>query len=184
MRTPRHPITVFAITVLMIIGIGVGIVAATTSQTTYGPSWGQFTASFDEHVYEQHGHTFMDFATIALSPFRRQSGPFPVFSYSNLPRNGWTGYLPQATETVTAIRGLPMQPVVAFTKRLFPKAGLIEVKQDANGFSAVTFGPQCSAICMGSKVVSHGQVRWAVVAVSSGSASAVQSFLDSFAPIG
>src|ERR1019366_2541010 len=46
MRKLKHPIAVFVMTVLIVIGIGVGVVAATTSQKVYGPSWGQFTASF------------------------------------------------------------------------------------------------------------------------------------------
>jgi hypothetical protein len=184
MRTLKHPITVFTLMVLMVIGIGVGVLAATTNQKVYGPTWGRFTAAFSGHIYEQRGRTSMDFAAIASFPFRRQSGPFPVFSYSNVLSGYWVGTLPYATESVTAIRGLPMQPVVAFTKRGFPRAGLIEVKQDANGFSVVTFGPQCSVICMGTKIVSKGHVLWTVVAVSSGSASSVENFLNSFQPIG
>lgn len=41
----RHPITVFIVMVLAVIGIGVGVIAATTNQTVYGPSWGRFTAA-------------------------------------------------------------------------------------------------------------------------------------------
>jgi hypothetical protein len=50
MQTLRYPIVMFVITALAVIGIGVGIVAATTNQNVYGPSWGRFTASFPGHV--------------------------------------------------------------------------------------------------------------------------------------
>ena len=48
MRKFRHPIAVFVVAVLAVVGIGVGVVAATTSQRVYGPSWGRFTVAFRE----------------------------------------------------------------------------------------------------------------------------------------
>jgi hypothetical protein len=77
------------------------------------------------------------------------------------------------------------QLVVAYAKRGFPGAGVVEVKQNANGFSVVTLGPQCSVLCMATEVVSKGPVLWAVVAVSSTRSSApVENFIASFQPFG
>jgi len=47
-RTIRHPITMFVTAILVVIGIGVGVVAATTSQKVYGPSWGRFSVAFPD----------------------------------------------------------------------------------------------------------------------------------------
>jgi hypothetical protein len=48
MRKLRHPIATFVVTVLMVIGVGVGVVVTTTGQRVYGPSWGRFTVAFRE----------------------------------------------------------------------------------------------------------------------------------------
>src|ERR1039458_2592590 len=91
-RPVRYPITMFVITVLTVIGIGVGIVAATTSQTVYGPSWGQFTASFPGHVYGTKEHAKIRFSgTPNASPI---SVTVTSFSYSNQPHFGWYAYAP------------------------------------------------------------------------------------------
>ena len=52
MRPIRHPIGVFVVAVLTVVGIGVGVVAATTHQKVYGPPSGRFTAAFPGRVYE------------------------------------------------------------------------------------------------------------------------------------
>ena len=46
MRKLAHPIAIFIVTVLVVIGAGVGIMAVTQTSNVYGPSWGRFTASF------------------------------------------------------------------------------------------------------------------------------------------
>ena len=56
MRTIRHPITMFVTAILVVIGIGVGVVAATTSQKVYGPSWGRFSVAFPGRVNQYPGH--------------------------------------------------------------------------------------------------------------------------------
>jgi hypothetical protein len=53
-RTVRHPLTMFVMAALSVIGIGVGVVAATTKPNVYGPSWGRFTAAFPGRVYVAH----------------------------------------------------------------------------------------------------------------------------------
>jgi hypothetical protein len=188
MRTLHHPIAVFVLTVLAVIGVGVAVVAATQTSRVYGPSWGRFTAVFAGHVYQRRGHMSMAYAvgSSASSPFRSTlTLTLADYSYSNL-RGGWVGYLPRAAETVSVIRGMPLGPAVADAKKGFPGAGVTEVKQDANGLSVITLGPQCAiGPCMALKVVSNGQVLWTVVAVSTAPSTAlVESFLASFQPIG
>lgn len=46
MRTLRHPITVFIVTILIVIAVGVGIAAITQTSKVYGPSWGRFSVAF------------------------------------------------------------------------------------------------------------------------------------------
>jgi hypothetical protein len=59
------------------------------------------------------------------------------------------------------------------------------VSGNANGFVVAIISPQClEDQCRGVEVVSNGRVIWSVVAFSNGSLNAVESFLDSFAPIG
>ncbi len=189
MRPIKHPIVVFVVTVLAIIGIGVGVVAATTTQKVYGPSWGRFTAAFAGHVYQHQGHTSMAFlgsSTGSVPIENTLTLTFPDGSYSNVPQGHWVGDLPHAAETVSVFKGLPMGPVVASLKKGFPGAGVTKVEQDANGLSVVTLGPRCAiGLCMDVDVVSNGQVLWTVAAVSSAPASApVEAFLASFQPIG
>ena len=57
MRTIRHPIVAFVVAVLAVIGIGVGLVAATTNPKVYGPPSGRFTAAFPGRVYESRQQT-------------------------------------------------------------------------------------------------------------------------------
>ena len=54
MRTVRHPIAMFIMAVLVVIGIGIGVVAVTQTSKVYGPSWGRFTAAFPGRVYVSH----------------------------------------------------------------------------------------------------------------------------------
>jgi hypothetical protein len=78
MRTLRHPIAMFMITVLIAIGIGVSVVAVTQTSKVYGPSWGQFTASFSGKVYVQ--------------PSAYQAGHTTSVIYANQPWSGWVAY--------------------------------------------------------------------------------------------
>ena len=92
MRPIKHPIVVFVVTVLAIIGIGVGVVAATTTQKVYGPSWGRFTAAFAGHVYQHQGHTSMAFlgsSTGSVPIENTLTLTFPDGSYSNVPQGHW-----------------------------------------------------------------------------------------------
>ncbi len=50
----RHPIATFVVTVLAVIGIGVGVVAATTTEPVYGPPGARFTVTFPGRVNEQN----------------------------------------------------------------------------------------------------------------------------------
>ena len=189
MRTVRHPIALLVVAVLAVVAIGVGVVAATTNQKVYGPSWGRFTASFAGHVYQHQGHTSMAFlgSSSGSIPFENTlTLTFPDASYSNVPQGRWIGDVPHAAETVSVFKGLPMGPVVASLKKGFPGAGVTQVEKDANGLSVVTLGPRCAiGLCMDVDVVSNGQVLWTVAADSSAPASApVEAFLASFEPIG
>jgi hypothetical protein len=188
MRKLKHPIPLFVAVVLVVIGIGVGVVAATTSQKVHGPSWGRFTAVFAGPVHQYRGRTSVAFVKGGgrdVSPALRSTITltFPYFAYSNVRLSYWVGYLPYAAETVSAIRGVPPGPVIAFTKRGYPGATVIPKR--ANGISVAIFGPNCKlGPCTAAKIVSNGRVLWTVVVASTFSAGAAESFLDSFQPIG
>ena len=51
MRRLSRPIAMFVVLVLAVIAVGVGVVAATTSQSVNGPSWGHFSAGFSFRVH-------------------------------------------------------------------------------------------------------------------------------------
>jgi len=182
MRTVRRPITMFVAAVLAVICIGVGVVAATTSQPVYGPSWGRFSAAFPGCVSERQ-----------LSPAIVAFGYQPSSSYSG-GCTGWTGYaplsLPIEADSVTAFHGPVGNPypspiqVLAFKTVWFHK-GVSEQQQSMDGLHVTSLGPQCaSGSCRAVELVSNGRVAWTVTAISHRSKSAVESFLASFQPIG
>ncbi len=170
-QTLRHPIVMFVITVLTVIGIGVGIVASTTNQKVYGPSWGRFSASFPGHVYSYQSTTIIK---------------FPYFSYSTGPGSIVYPPLSKAARAsllgVSVVRGAQARQF-ADNERLF--SGVAVHHQSANGFSVVTTDPLCTkGTCAVVEYILHGPVLWTLVAVSKGPASNVENFLASFAPIG
>jgi hypothetical protein len=167
----------------MVIGIGVGVVAATTSQKVYGPSWGQFTASFSGKVYVQ--------------PSTYQAGQTTSLIYANQPWSGWVAYsplgiaAPPGLRAVIVTEGSPpaiqsasaLRRLAQGEQRLFGP-GHTHVAQ-ANGFTVVTVGPRCaSGPCQAQMIVSNGRVVWDVLVFSNKSSSTVEGFLDSFQPIG
>jgi hypothetical protein len=160
----------FITVVLMVIAIGVGVVAATTNQHVYGPSWGRFSASFPGHVYSYQSTTIK----------------FPYFSYSTGP--GSIVYPPLSNAArasllgVSVVRGAQARQF-ADNERLF--SGVAVQHQRANGFSVLTTGPLCTkGTCAVVEYILHGPVLWTLVAVSKGRVSTIESFLDSFQPIG
>ena len=182
MRTILYPITMFVAAVLAVIGIGVAVVAATTSPLVYGPSWGRFSAAFPGRVSERQ-----------LSPDILAYGYEPSLGYSS-GGTGWTGYapisLPIEAYSVTAFHSpggntypSPVQ-LFAFKTGWFHKR-VSEDQQHANGLYVTTLGPQCArGSCRAVEIVSNGRVDWTVTAISPLSESAVESFLNSFQPIG
>lgn len=187
MRAVRHPITMFLMAILVVIGIGVGVLAATTSQKVYGPSWGRFTAAFTGHVYETQEHS-----TVRVSGGLTRT--LTSFSYANQPHSGWFAYSPQGTPgvygaydrySVSVAEGMPMRQLASGDKKAFFGRGVTEDEQGANGLSIATIGPQCSdGECNAAEVVSNGRVVWNVEAFWEGPRSTVASFLASFEPIG
>jgi hypothetical protein len=178
MRTLRHPIAVFVVIVLMIIAIGVGVVAATTSQNVYGPSWGRFSASFPGRVYEE--------------PFRLPV-PQPAMHYYSLggwhsARSRFPGF--SIAEAVSAEH--VKVPVSAQDLRelfLELKGGFAvpptEHTQQVNGFRFTRLGPQCQEhLCQEVLIVVHNRTSWVLSAWSLVGLGPVESFLDSFQPIG
>lgn len=185
-RTVRHPITMFIISVLVVIGTGVGVVALTTNKSVYGPSWGRFTAAFSGHVYQTQEHSRVRVSsgsTLAVTSF----------SYSNQPHFGWYAYAPGSggvfgaydQYSVSVAEGMPMRLVVEGDRKDFFRPGVSEEEQVTNGVSAATIGPQCAdGECNAAKVVSNGRVVWNVEAFWDGPVSTVEDFLASFQPIG
>ena len=196
MRKLRHPIATFVVMVLAVITIGVGIVAATTNQTVYGPSWGRFTAAFPGRVDVVHS------GPVATAADNDPARYLTVNYYANQPFNGWVGYAPLSTAilppdlravSVSTIAGDGPGPGRVSAMRLVadPSGGYLSapgVSEDervADGLKVITLGPVCDyGQCDGELVVSNGRVAWDVLAASNGSVSAVESFLDSFQPIG
>ena len=88
MRPVRHPITMFVVVVLAVIGIGVGIVAATTNQKVYGPSWGRFSAAFTGRVH------VVGLGPVASAPRGDPMRYINTHYYANQDFNGWVGYSP------------------------------------------------------------------------------------------
>jgi hypothetical protein len=67
MHKVRHPVALFIVTVLAVIGIGIGVVAATQTSKVYGPPGARFTVTFPGRVYEQDMKLPMPDAGIAYN---------------------------------------------------------------------------------------------------------------------
>ena len=182
MHKLRHPIALFIITVQIAIGVGVGVVAVTQTSKAYGPSWGQFTASFSGKVYVQ--------------PATHQPGHTTSFIYANQPWSGWVAYsplgiaAPPGLRAVIVTEGSPptiqsasaLRRLADGERRLFGP-GQPHISQ-ANGFTVVTIGPRCAGgPCQAQMIVSNGRVVWDMLVFSNESPSTVESFLASFQAI-
>jgi len=193
MRKLKHPIAVFIVAVLVVIGIGVGIVAVTTNQKVYGPSWGRFTAAFTGHIHVAH-----------VGPVANASNGNPLrymttFYYANQAFNGWIAYAPLSGSIFpTDLRAVAVTEVApggsgsSSARRLVTvpaghwfEAGVRKDEQVVDGLSVVTFGPYCGyGQCQAEMVVSNGRAVWDVLVSSKAPASTAESFLASFQPIG
>jgi hypothetical protein len=158
MQTLRYPIVMFVITALAVIGIGVGIVAATTNQNVYGPSWGRFTASFPGHVDVAHSGSVT--SASSNDPARYTS----TFYYANQPFNGWVAYAPLSNSVGgTAISPFDLRAVIvtevannspgsesAVRDVANPRGGYLSSvrahnhERTVNGLREITLGPVCS----------------------------------------
>ena len=199
-RTVHYPITMFIVAVLAVIGVGIGVVAATTSQRLYGPSWGRFTAAFSGVVIGretlQKENDRFRFRIAATFDYGSLSNGWTGYApLSNL-SNGWTAYaplsIPRELESVAGINLLGdvgggaafSVSAVRFAKALYFHPGATESVQDANGFVATTVGPQCTkGECTEFLVVTNGSVLWEVTTLSR-TLSTVETFVSSFQPIG
>jgi hypothetical protein len=193
MRTVRHPITMFVVVVLALIATGVGLLAATTNQRVYGPSWGRFTASFSGRVFRYLPHTSETIRTGSRSTALESTVTlrFSDFSYSTQRDFGWVAYAPLSGDvapsdgqTVSVAKGDAMRQVVGEVRKLFSGPAVRDNEERSNGYSVTTIGPQCAeGQCTVAEVVSNGQVLWDLFATSKGPASTVESFIASFQPI-
>lgn len=189
-RKLQHPVAVFMTAVLIVIGAGVGIVAGTTNQKLYGPSWGRFSVSFSGLVNEQGKVpllTVLPSDAIVTAP-----NAVAVLSYGDF--TGWTGYQPLhvvALDTVL-VESIPqarmasaVQQMLRVVKRGFLSLPVTDALPQANGFRVIAIGPQCvRSLCQGALLVSKGQTLWVLSASSPGQKNKVEDFLDSFQPIG
>jgi len=194
MRKVKHPIAVFVVAVLAVIGIGVGVVAASTSKPVYGPSWGRFSAAFSGSVHVARSGPVASAAED--DPLRYLT----TYYYANQHFNGWFAYAPLSgvifpvglrAVTVTEVsregRGSrsAMRLIARGAGGYLGGHGVRNSEQVANGLRVVTLGPRCSyGDCYAAKIVSNGRVEWNVLASANGPASVVEGFLDSFQPIG
>ena len=194
MRKLHHPIAVFVGAVLAVIGIGVGVIAAATSQQVYGPSWGRFSVAFSGHVQVVH------FGPIDSASYGDSLRYTTTFYYANQRFNGWVAYAPLSGVMLpTDLRAVVVAEVtrhvhgseLATWQIAHPTGGYLSgTRPDkdrtvVNGLAVLTLGPRCGyGQCQAEIVVSNGRVLWDVLAASSGPASAVEGFLASFQPIG
>jgi hypothetical protein len=195
-----HPIGVFVVTVIVVIAIGVGIVAATQTSKVYGPPWGRFVASFPGRVHQYDGHesvTTGSGSKAASSAFGSTlTLTFPYFEYSTsssptiacapgiscypdeLDAGVWP-VLPAATAKA-AVRQWSRK-----VKKAFFGFAATENERDGDGFAVITIGPQCTdGQCRTSEVVSNGRLLWELLAFSAGPPNTGENFLASFEPIG
>jgi hypothetical protein len=173
------------VVVLAIIGIGVGVVASTTNQKLYGPSWGRFTVAFPGRVY--------GFQTVQRGSNSMRSMSAASFDYATFPQ-GWTGYAPLSIPNeLDAVHGVAPRgtgsafagAVVRSAKNLYFHAGVAESVQAENGYVTTTIGPLCiNSECKEIRVVTNDHAFWEVAAFSRAPVSTVESFIESFQPIG
>jgi hypothetical protein len=184
----------FVLVVLAVIGLGVGVVAATMQPRVYGPSWGRFSAAFSGRVH-----------VVRSGPVASAAEDDPLrylttYYYANQSFNGWVAYAPLSgvifpvdlrAVTVTEVsregRGSrsAMRLIASGAGGYLGGHGVRNSEQVANGLRVVTIGPRCGyGECYAAKIVSNGRVEWNVLASANGPASAVESFLASFQPIG
>ncbi len=180
LRKVRHPITGFVIAVLVVIGVSVGVVAATTNQKVYGPPGGRFTVAFPGRVSEHRiGPSLWGF----FYP--------PLSGHSSF---AWTAYaprpLPSTLFSVTVLgsplgRNYALSLEESFVSAGWFQKGVAEVEQHANGIDITTLGPQCiRGSCRAVELVSNGRVDWELKAISPRSEDPVEDFIASFQPIG
>ena len=178
--TIRHSIAAFIIAVLVVMAIGVGVVAVTTSQRVYGPSWGRFTAAFPGRVSEHR-----------VGPEVWATGYAPSSGHSSF---AWIAYappsLPRTLFSVTALysplgSNYALSLEVSFVSAGWFHKGVAEAEQHANGLDITILGPQCiRGSCRAVELVSNGRVDWELRAISPRSEDPVEGFLASFEPIG
>ena len=189
-RKLRHPITNFIVTVLMVTGIGVGVVAAVQAPKVYGPSWGRFSAAFNGPVCGLPGLIPRGSATYT------EASPIYFETSSKLTHRcavRWTGYaplaLPSSLDSVDVwghvVTASAMRGYVLLDRLLLFSGRASEHVEHVNGFVVTTLGPKCmSGSCRDVEYVSNGRVLWTLTAISPESVSAVEDFLASFQPIG
>jgi len=187
MREVRHPLVMFIVGVLAVIALGVGVLAATSNQNVYGPSWGRFTAAFPGRVYETHsGLTAVQLDMGITLPKTENE-----FSYANQPLSDVKSLndvrFVSVTTGISAILSNRARLLsgVAANKNANLGPGTTEDIRDANGLTFITLGPQCEkGVCGAMEIVFNRQVLWELLVLSNKSVGTVQGFLDSFAPIG
>ena len=169
LRKVRHPITGFVIAALVVIGVSVGVVAATTNQKVYGPPGGRFTVAFPGRVSEHRiGPSLWASSTRRYQAIRASPGS----AYA-------PASLPSILFSVTAVasplgRNYALSLEESFVSAGWFHKGVAEVEQHANGIDITTLGPQCIwGSCRAVELVSNGRVDWELRAISPRSEDAV-----------
>ena len=175
MHKLKHPIATFVVTVLIVIAIGVGIVAATTSQTVYGPSWGRFTAAFSGLAHEER----LPVAEALTN----------AYYYSFGGSGGWTSQVPfgdgvSAHHIAKVHLSQYVRETVFDLESAFPMRPT-ESTEHINGFQLTRLGPLCKGTnCQEDLFVLRSGTCWDVWAASAVGLGPVENFLASFQPIG
>jgi hypothetical protein len=132
----------FVVIVLVVIAVGVGVLAATTSRTVYGPSWGRFTAAFPGPADGQS----LGSPTVWSFFYEPSSNP------SGGPQNHWTSYaplsLPNDYFAVNVLDGheslSQLQKEARSLGTALFRPHLAEGEQNGNGVFVIKVGPQCT----------------------------------------
>lgn len=185
-RKLRHPLVAFFISVLTVIAIGVGAVAAVPAAKLYGPSWGRFTAVFPDRVQERPATSYLgqiavdyDSSTIYEGQNHLLHGRTGTDDNVSVAQLSELSYKRVLREMALGLKGaLPSELPM-------PESQPPESAEHLDGFQFLRLGPLCrQSFCEELLIAVRDRTIWVLRAWSFVGSGAVESFVDSFQPIG